>query len=377
MEHLNFHPQEIRYPVKHRRKVPFHPRIVVPGSFTERTIQVQRLDTTLDRYFLSSHDYLDLVNEAFSTNIHSSTALEGNPLDLDQVRRTSRKYLKGDHEETAVDGPYQEILNHLAVWLSPGKFAPPWNLAHIQAIHRALMDHDPKARPGRFRDHDELNIFSSKGQMLFTPCPHKYITKELASLLNWLNKTGPGLHPIVAATVLFHEFESIHPFEDGNGRTGRSLFHIYLQAHGLSNANRCHIEQEILKDPEHYYELLAWTDQEDDYQALIDHFSQGILTAYEQADRWHREKDLLSHDLKETTVQLLKNARRHKQEFTVRDAARWVQTKSDQTIRTHLNELVELGALETYGQTVSKRYRIANPLRSIQKKAAESTHPTA
>ncbi len=366
MDSMNYQPAAIRYPVLHRAKVPFHPDIQAPSGFRQRAPKITALDMGLDRYFLSDEDYFSLTNEAFAQNIHSSTALEGNPLGLDQVRRTSRKYLKGKLTEVPVEAPYQEIVNHLLVWLSPERFRLPWSQDGINHLHKDLMSHDPDSRPGRFRNHDELVIMTDQGQETFKPCPHRHVEREIRSLLDWVNKSGPALHPVVAATVFFHEFESIHPFEDGNGRLGRTLFHIYLQQNGLSNANRCIMEPEILGDRELYYGLLAWTDQENDYAPVLDHFSRSVLTAYEKADAWHRERDLLSHDLGETATQLIKYARRHKEPFTVQQATRWVQARSEQTVRKHLNDLVDLRALESYGKTVAKRYRVADPFRQLE-----------
>src|SRR5437667_3413942 len=102
----------LEYPVHHRRKVPFRPLIEPPVDFPTRALELRRLDVDLDRFILSGKDYLQIIADAFASNIHKSTQIEGNPLTLEQVRRiTLDSFRKG--KAKAVDKPTQEIINHL------------------------------------------------------------------------------------------------------------------------------------------------------------------------------------------------------------------------------------------------------------------------
>jgi Fic family protein len=233
-------------------------------------------------------------------------------------------------------------------------------------IHLGLMMLvDPKARPGLYREVDSA-VYTDQGQETFHPCPPKHIEREMTSLLEWTNKSAPALHPAVAATLLFHEFESIHPFLDGNGRVGRTLFHLYLQQHGLPNAHLCMVEKELTKDPGLYYQLLGWTDQKASYTELLDHFTDALVNSYESALVRFTDKDLLSSELPETSKRLVVAAR-HKDWFSVGEAARWVGGVGEQTIRNRLNELVGIGVLEARGQTRSRRYRFKHPLEELRR----------
>lgn len=357
-----FDPGSILYPVIHRAKVPFRPDISVPDDFTERALTIQRLDHELDGFHLSGPDYMALVKEAYDVNIHFSTKLEGNPLGLDEVRPTTRRALALEVDEIPPDAPHQEILNHLRVWIQPDMYVRPWRISHLTDTHRILLTGvDETSEPGSLRTTDDVGVESDVGELLLKPAPAKTIVRELESLLDWVNHKAPAFDPVVAATVFFHEFESIHPFVDGNGRVGRTLFHAYLQENGLPNAHRCVIEPHLAGNRSKYYDLLAWTDHSGDYRALVDHFSSAILIAYKEAVERFREKDLLSSDLDETSKQLLKRARRHKTWFNAQEASRWVQATTE-TVRRHLNDLVALQALEDNAkQTRAKRYRFANP----------------
>src|ERR1043165_4943142 len=93
----------LNYPVIHRRKVPFRPEIIAPKDFAERAEKIKQLDLDLDRFFLSIDDYGELIAEAYATNIHFSTRLEGNPLPLHEVQRLTRRSLREGIPEKAPD----------------------------------------------------------------------------------------------------------------------------------------------------------------------------------------------------------------------------------------------------------------------------------
>jgi Fic family protein len=162
--------------------------------------------------------------------------------------------------------------------------------------------------------------------------------------------------------VFFHEFESIHPFVDGNGRTGRVLFHGYLQNHGLPHSHLCTIEKQITENPRTYYNVLAWTDHEEDYELLLNYFTEATLTSYRNAVERFRSKDLLSGDMDEVKKRLLIKARREGGWFSSTEASDWISGRSQDTVRRHLNDLTDMDLLETKGQTRAKRYTFSNPL---------------
>lgn len=354
------------YPIKHKRKVPFEPHVRVPPEVSEWNVEMIGLEAELDRYILSENDLQEEVIEAFSSNIHISTKLEGNPLTLDDVRRlTKGAFLSGETDGKA-DFASREIINHILCYLAPGSRRFP-TLDEIKQIHGFLMEGNERVKGGRFRDHPSA-VVSSTGQELFIPAPHTYIEEELSSLVKWVNETGTCLYPVIAGSILFHEFESIHPFSDGNGRCGRTLFHIYLQSHGLPNSRLCFIEENIVSDPEQYYELLARTDHSGDYEDLIVHFTRSVLNSYRDAVKRYRNKDLLDSDLDEVSKLLLIRAKSSGNWFSLELARTWLHNISDYRIRARLNELISRGALREKGATRGKRYRYVDPLRKISEK---------
>lgn len=357
-------------PVRHKRKVPFFPQVAAPPRLKERIQEIVRLDQELERHVLRPSDYFELVADAYASNFHYSTKLEGNPLPLSEVKKITRNSLRGKNQKSD-NGHRQEILNHLMVAIAPDVWHLPWTLQGVQGIHRALLDGvDEGAHPGRFRDFRSA-IEDEDGDESFITAPPEHISEEMASLVQWVNTQAPTMHPVVAGAILFHEFESIHPFADGNGRTGRVLFHGYLSEHGLPHAHLCMIEKEVTEDPELYYRVLAWTDYSGAYTDLVDFFTDAILLSYRKAVRRFAEKDLLSTGMDETAKRIVVQAKRHAEWFKIEDAARWVDGRAEDTVRRHLNALVGDGVLESQGATKAKRYRYPPLFRHLDGDDAE------
>lgn len=376
---LAFDPKQLVYPIRHQRKVPFRPMPIPPPRFDDVATRIVELDRGLDRFYLAAPEYLKLLEEATTANVHWSTKIEGNPLSQKEVGGTTRRALTGlPPTEQFPDGPHQEILNHLVVWLRPGMFDRPWRISTLQSVHRILLTGvDPDARPGSLRAAgDEVQVHFDDGGVRFVAAPGTSVLRELESLIEWVNDVAPAFRPIVAATILFHEFESIHPFLDGNGRLGRVLFHAYLQTNGLRNAHLCIIEPHIVGDRDHYLDLLTWADATNDYTPLLDHIAGSILRAYEEAHEKMKKLDLLSGDLNETAKTIMINARRHKDWFTIKQATEWIQG-TEQTAGNRIQDLCDRQVLEATGRTRSRRFRFRNPLRPFLEATQEKVDEAA
>ncbi len=224
-----------------------------------------------------------------------------------------------------------------------------------------------------------MAVCSGKGDELFIGCPAEQVGEEIDSLVEWANPRSGAYFPGVAAAVFFHEFESIHPFEEGNGRVGRTLFHMLLENQGLPNSRFCQVEKHLIQDPELYSRVLGWTDFKGSYLELVDFFTDALLEGYREARRRLEEKDLLTHSLEETGRRLLVRARRYGAPFSVREATAWIGGRGEQTIHFHLNDLVRRGGLSAMGVTKSRRYVFASaviPQASLPTQPFEGESPS-
>ncbi|MGH9112732.1 MAG: Fic family protein, partial [Acidimicrobiales bacterium] len=133
-----------------------------------------------------------------------------------------------------------EVLANIAAMQSAvdlAATADPFGLADLLAIHGTLMDRSPTPQVGR-QVRTEQNWIGGSSynpcRAAFVPPPPDYVSGLLDDLLAYVS--GDDHSPLVQAALAHAQFETIHPFADGNGRTGRALVHLVLRRRGLAPA---------------------------------------------------------------------------------------------------------------------------------------------
>lgn len=154
-----------------------------------------------------------LIEFAFNT-----ASIEGNTITLAETERLLRENLTPKnrtvqeiHDLQNTEKAFFYLLNN------KHKIDPPF----IIFIHDQLMENIDQ-RKG-YRTHD-VRVFHSR----FVASPVAYIQTDMHILLEWYEKNKEKLHPFVVASLFHQKFEKIHPFADGNGRTGRMLMNYML-----------------------------------------------------------------------------------------------------------------------------------------------------
>lgn len=110
----------------------------------------------------------------------------------------------------------------------------PIGVGDIEDIHRALMAHEAQATPGRVRDVQNWlgGRLDSPLDADFIPPPAGHVAGLLEDLSRFLARED--LPPVAQAAIAHAQFETIHPFIDGNGRVGRCLVHVVLRRAGVA-----------------------------------------------------------------------------------------------------------------------------------------------
>ena len=115
--------------------------------------------------------------------------------------------------------------------------ADPFGLDDLLSVHRTLMDNSPTPQFGGVVRQEQNWIGGSSFNpcsATFVPPPPEYLPDLLADLLAYVN--GDEHSPVVQAAIAHAQFETLHPFADGNGRAGRALIHVILRRRGLAPA---------------------------------------------------------------------------------------------------------------------------------------------
>ena len=129
--------------------------------------------------------------------------------------------------------------------------------ASILAIHKALMHGQSHADPGNFRT-EQVWIgggSASPHTAIFVPPHHTRVEAAVDDLCTFIARTDV---PLVAQAAIAHaQFETIHPFNDGNGRTGRALVHAMLKLGGATTRSTIPVSAGLLSDTRSYFEALT------------------------------------------------------------------------------------------------------------------------
>ncbi len=113
--------------------------------------------------------------------------------------------------------------------------ADPFTLADLLALHRTLMDNSATPEVGgvvRQRQNWIGGSSYNPCSAAFVPPPPERVHGLLTDLFRYVN--GDDHSPVVQAAIAHAQFETLHPFIDGNGRTGRALIHVVLRRRGLA-----------------------------------------------------------------------------------------------------------------------------------------------
>lgn len=177
--------------------------------------------------------------------IRSSLMIEGNTLSEEAVAAIM--------DDKRVLGPTRDILE-----VENAKRAyelidslDPLSLDDLLRAHRVMMD-GLIEHAGRFRSGD-VGVFDG-GALIHAGTPANYVPQVMANLFGWLAATD--LHPLLASCIFHYEFEFIHPFADGNGRTGR-LWHTVLLSRWRPALAWLPVESVIRERQQGYYRALA------------------------------------------------------------------------------------------------------------------------
>lgn len=158
-----------------------------------------------------------LIDFAFNT-----TSLEGNTITLAEANKLLKENLTPKNRTLREIYDLQNTEKVFFDMITPKKEI---NHDFIIHIHDKLMENIDNRKGYRMYD---IRVFKSQ----FEATPFPYIKADMGILLKWFSKYENKLHPLVIAGIFHQKFEKIHPFSDGNGRTGRMILCYMLMKKG-------------------------------------------------------------------------------------------------------------------------------------------------
>jgi len=219
-------------------------------------------------------------------NAHSSTAIEGNPLTLEQVRAIE----EGREVPATSARPRREVTNYFAGLRFVEKNARIQVITHLEVLklHRIMaaqvMD---QGEAGKYR-----TIRVRVGD--YVAPPPERVKALMSDLLAWWNKRASAISPILSSAIVHHQFETIHPFADGNGRAGRMLSLWELYRRGFDNHHIFSIDEFYWEDrPRYYAALKNVRAEEGDLTSWLEYSAAGLRVTLERV--WTRVQKLTAH----------------------------------------------------------------------------------
>jgi Fic family protein len=184
----------------------------------------------------------------------------------------------------------QEVSNYVAALTHGLKRIRedfPLSLRLIREIHQVLLNkgHGHEKDPGEFRRTQNWIGGTRPGNAVYVPpAPHK-VMACLDAWEKFLHDQPVRTSPLIKAALAHVQFETIHPFLDGNGRVGRLLITLLLCNEGILAEPLLYLSYYFKMHRQQYYELLQSVRLEGNWEAWLDFFATGIQETAEQAVR--------------------------------------------------------------------------------------------
>ncbi|MEO7742193.1 MAG: Fic family protein [Usitatibacter sp.] len=333
----------------------YEPQFTITPNLLSRVEQVAVLRERIQGAAVELSWIPALQKDTRTRNGHASTAIEGNPLTLEQVRA-----LEEGRELSAVDAPpKREVLNYFAGMRYVEKHAKKKVIRHedIFELHRLLADTVmDQGEAGRYR------MIAVRVGKHFPPAA-KDVSPQMFELLEWWNKKAAALSPVLSSAILHYQFEWIHPFADGNGRTGRALALWELYRRGFDSHHIFSVDEYYWEDRPAYYKALDGVRRAgNDLTGWLEYCAEGLRQTLERAWTRVQSYNVKSQGklvLRPRQEQLLKLLRDH---GSLSPAELWdALAISRQGAMDLLRPLLDAGLVEKIGSKKTGRYKLSNP----------------
>lgn len=226
----------------------------------------------------------------------------------------------------------------------------------VQAVHRKLMEGARGERfstPGEFRNiQNHIGNTTEHSEARFVPPPPEEMQSSLDSLFAYL-LDGPRVPVLVEAAWLHYQFETIHPFLDGNGRVGRALIPLLLAWRDQLEAPLLYLSPYFERDRREYYDRLYAVSARSDWVGWLRYFLVGIRDQADESANLSRAIVELGADWQRrlSATRATQNAQRlaqHVLQFVAIDAkaAGRFLGSAPQTAYKSIQSLVDVGILE-------------------------------
>lgn len=268
----------------------YEPKFTITPTINNQIAKIEAIRQKISSAKILPTQEIALRFKAAVESVHSSTSIEGNPLNPKQVENA----LKG--KMNSWEKRVIEVINYKKAWdwiEKRGKRKTVITIKDIFHIHSIVMkDLLPANKLGRIRPGSIYIVDIVKGQdvVRYKGPSQKNAPELLENLLCWINLNLKVIHPVLLAGIVHYEFVSIHPFSDGNGRATRLLVKLLLNLLNYSFRGSLALDTYYLQNIEKYYMSLNQANKyklqtKSDLTPWLTYFTEGFYKVVSDLNR--------------------------------------------------------------------------------------------
>lgn len=291
----------------------------------------------------------------------STSALEGTYAPLEEV-------LGVDTDEQPADAAMREVFNYVIAadqafqWIGEGRALTVGMLESLQGTLVEGTSADT-GQAGRIRT-SQVVIGSHRGARVYDarfipPPPGIDLEAQVRDLVDWVMRPNDEIDPLVMAGMAHYQFETLHPFNDGNGRIGRLLIVLQLHRSGVLSEPTLTVSPWFEARRAEYYDKLLAVSARGDWDGWIRFFAEGVAAAANTTAAQLTDLIRVQYDLKcrlraagfraENAMRLIDYAL-EQPIFTVRNVQRHLGVTYNRANRL-VGQLADMGILLQHGET--------------------------
>ena len=214
-----------------------------------------------------------------------SSQIEGTQSSLSDLLRFESTHAPGAPVQDVMEvSRYVRAVDHATAQLSADEGLPLCNRL-LREAHQILRTgaRGGEKLPGEFRRSQNWIGGTRPGNAAFVPPPPAEAASAMSDLERFVHATDDGLPTLVRAGLAHVQFETIHPFLDGNGRTGRMLIILMLIDRGLLTSPILYLSLHFKQHRDRYYELLDAVRRTGDWESWLEFFLEGVAAVANSA----------------------------------------------------------------------------------------------
>lgn len=239
-------------------------------SLIDATTRLEVYKTKLDVSKLDRRWFLPTLQKKEAL---ASSQIEGTQATLDGV-------IVDQVNPKEKDKDMSEVRNYLNAAREGYRYLQtnPMSVDFVKQLHKILMTGNVRRNkatvPGEFRR--AQNYLGRESMISYVPPAAENVDRLMENFVEYFNSTEEPQRPLVRAAIMHAQFETIHPFMDGNGRVGRILIPLFLFKHKQISLPCFFISETLERDKFKYYALLNAIREENDWNSWIDFFLKAV-----------------------------------------------------------------------------------------------------